>query len=191
MTAPCRLSRGFIDQYRRDRSVLCSAGVVFDEPGDLSEPEFEKFLWKRLQSLADIDAEAYVYDLRVSSDPADNNFGFSIYSEALYVIGLHPGSSRRARRFSRPAVIFNPHAQFEWLRARGKYDPMKRAVRQRDVEYSGSVNPMLADFGLSSEAVQYSGMQHGNSWKCPFASGHQRNEDHSPENGSGVSAETR
>jgi FPC/CPF motif-containing protein YcgG len=181
----------FIDRYRRLPSVLCSAAVIFDEPQDLSEPDFEKYLWQRLQALADIDAETCAYDIRVSNDPTAKNFGFSIHAEALYVIGLHPGSSRRARRFPRPAIIFNPHAQFELLRERGKYDVMKRAVRQRDQEYSGSVNPMLADFGMSSEAVQYSGMQHGNNWKCPFASGHHGNENHSSENRRGIFTETR
>ena len=162
----------FIEKFRKSESTLCSAAVIFQGPHDLSEVDFDHLLWKRLQALADIDADNYAYDLRISSDPTDRNFGFSIMSEALYVIGLNPGSARTARRFTHPAIIFNPHAQFEWLRARGKYDPMKRVVRQRDQEFAGSVNPMLADFGEASEAIQYSGIQDGNNWKCPFVSRH-------------------
>jgi FPC/CPF motif-containing protein YcgG len=162
----------FIEQFKQSPSTLCSAIVMFQEPHELSEGDFDNLLWARLQALADIDASNYVYDLRVSNDPTARNFGFSIMSEALYVIGLHPGSSRPARRFSQPAIVFNPHAQFEWLRTRGKYDVMKRAVRERDLDYAGSVNPMLTDFGDSSEAIQYSGIQDGNNWKCPFVSRH-------------------
>ncbi|MGC3943627.1 MAG: guanitoxin biosynthesis heme-dependent pre-guanitoxin N-hydroxylase GntA [Chryseolinea sp.] len=169
----------FIDDYRKAGPVLCSAAVIFDTPAELSEREFDGLLWSRLQALADIDASNYVYDLRVSSDPSSRNFGFSIKSEALYVIGLHPNSSRPARRFEHPAIIFNPHSQFERLRARGKYDAMRRAVRQRDLAYAGSINPMLADFGESSEAIQYSGIQNGTNWKCPFVPGHRGNNSHS------------
>lgn len=168
----------FIDEYRKAGDVLCSAAVIFQSPSPLTETKFDSLLWARLQALADIDASNYVYDLRVSSDPTSRNFGFSIKSEALYVIGLHPDSSRPARRFTRPAIVFNPHAQFERLRARGKYDAMKRAVRQRDLVYAGTVNPMLADFGESSEAVQYSGIQNGTNWKCPFASQHRGDNSH-------------
>ena len=163
---------GFIDTYRVSDGSLCSAAVIFQSPSHFSEADFDRCLWTRLQAFADIDAGNFAYDLRVSSDPAARNFGFSIKSEALYVIGLHPDSSRPARRFAHPAIVFNPHAQFERLRSRGKYDSLKRAVRQRDISYAGSVNPMLADFGESSEAIQYSGIQDGNNWKCPFISRH-------------------
>lgn len=158
----------FIDEYRKSDGVLCSAAVIFQGPSALTEKDFDRYLWARLQALADVDANNFTYDLRVSSDPGSRNFGFSIKSEALYVIGLHPNSARPARRFAHPAIVFNPHAQFEWLRSRGKYESMKRAVRQRDLTYAGSFNPMLTDFGKSSEAIQYSGIQDGTNWKCPF-----------------------
>lgn len=162
----------FVDLFRMARPTLCSAAVIFENPEVLTEEDFELYLWKRLQALADLDASNYACDLRVSGDPTAANFSFSIKAEALYVIGLHPASSRKARQFSRSAIVFNPHVQFEWLRSRGKFDAMKQSVRQRDLAYAGTINPMLSDFGVTSEAIQYSGLQHENNWKCPFNARH-------------------
>lgn len=168
----------FIDTFRT-AGALSSAVIIFDRPDTLSEEEFDLYLWQRLQALADLDSATCAYDARVSNDPEAPSFNFSLKEEALYVIGLHPGSSRRARRFSRPALVFNPHQQFESLRVSGKYDSMKRAIRRREVAYSGSLNPMLDDFGTVSEAKQYSGKRYDNDWKCPFISRHRQTHDHS------------
>jgi len=181
----------FIDRFRSDRWALSGAVVIFSHSAPFSESEFDTYLWRRLQALADIDSRACVYDTRVSSDPSSPHFSFSLKEEALYVIGLHPASSRKARQFHYPAVVFNPHQQFDTLRAGGKYDTMKRAIRRRDMRYSGSVNPMLTDFGVRSEAIQYSGKEYGNNWKCPFISGHQRSDDHSTPDWRSTSAEQR
>ncbi|MBA3674464.1 MAG: YqcI/YcgG family protein, partial [Chitinophagaceae bacterium] len=86
----------------------------------------------------------------------------------FYIIGLHTASSRQARQFKYPTLVFNPHAQFEQLKETAKYDMMKNAVRKRDIAFSGSVNPMLQDFGESSEAYQYSGRKYDESWQCPL-----------------------
>jgi len=84
------------------------------------------------------------------------------------VIGLSPNSSRDARRFRYPVIVFNPHAQFEELRSLKRFEKMKNIVRKRDVELSGSINPMLQDFGADSEVYQYSGMQYDRNWECPY-----------------------
>jgi len=87
---------------------------------------------------------------------------------AWYVIGLHPGASRAARRFSSIALVFNPHSQFERLRSLGKYAQVRDLIRQRDVAANGSINPTLADHGQVSEARQYSGRVVAADWGCPF-----------------------
>jgi FPC/CPF motif-containing protein YcgG len=51
----------------------------------------------------------------------------------------------------------------------GKYTSMQDAIRTRDTALQGSVNPVLARFGESSEAVQYSGRAANGAWKCPFS----------------------
>lgn len=158
----------FIDEYKQHQHGYYSAAIIFEQPLSIAEDLFEQLLWQRLQALADMDALHYGYDARVSANPMDKNFSFSLKEEAFYVIGMHPGNSRKARQFSHPALIFNPHAQFESLREENKYERIKDLIRKRDIHLSGSVNPMLADFGKASEAMQYSGRQYNEQWKCPL-----------------------
>jgi FPC/CPF motif-containing protein YcgG len=156
----------FVDEYRSEKKMYTSAVIIFKEPHECSEEYFDAMMWQRLQGISDHDQHAW--DPRVSSDPSNANFSFSIKEEAFYIIGLHPGSTRKARQFQYPAIVFNPHDQFERLREAHRYDIMKETVRKRDTVFSGSVNPMLSDFGRSSEATQYSGRVYDENWKCPF-----------------------
>ena len=156
-------------EYRKDPQGLRSLAVVFEGPDDLSEPEFERAMWERLQSLADKDAwRGQPYDSSVSPDPDDPHFSLSFGGEAFFVVGLHPHASRPARRFEHPVLVFNLHDQFERLRAEGRYERMREAIIDRDVALAGSPNPMLARHGEASEAAQYSGRLVDEGWRCPF-----------------------
>src|SRR5690606_40704217 len=105
------------------------------------------------------------------SDPENDNFSFSLGGKAFYMVGLHPNSSRKARQSPVPAIAFNLHWQFEKLREMGAYYTVRDKIRERDKDLQGSINPMLEDFGETSEARQYSGRKVGEEWKCPFLSG--------------------
>ena len=109
---------------------------------------------------------------RVVADPASPEFSFSLKEEAFFVVGLHPGSSRAARQFQHPTLVFNAHAQFEQIRENGRFDHLRDTMRTRDAAYSGSVNPMLQNFGQASEAYQYTGKAYDDAWKCSFLSPH-------------------
>jgi FPC/CPF motif-containing protein YcgG len=174
-----RFIYSFIDDYRSSTELFHTAAVIFKKPGFLTEEIFEQMLWQRLQGLADLDAKMHAYDKRVNADPTSPGFSFSLKEEAFYIVGLHPSSSRIARQFKYPTLVFNPHAQFEQLRETTKYDKIKGAVRKRDIIYSGSVNPMLVDFGETSEASQYTGRYHDESWECPLKLNHAGNKHHS------------
>jgi FPC/CPF motif-containing protein YcgG len=158
----------FVDEYRIAKKSFYSAAIIFKTPQPTTEELFDGLLWQRLQALINLDAENYAWDQRVSSNPASADFSFSLKEEAFFIIGLHPASSRTSRRFNWPAIVFNPHAEFEKLRATNHYQTMKRTVRKRDVAYSGSVNPMLMDFGQASEVRQYSGRKYDEDWECPL-----------------------
>lgn len=158
----------FVDVYRSSSETFHSAAVIFRNPQSLTENEFEDMLWLRLNSLIELDRKNYHHDKRVDPDPESNQFSFSLKEEAFFIIGLHPASSRKARRFSYPAIVFNPHEEFERLKRTGRYEFMKNAVRHRDEVYSGSVNPMLTDFGETPEVFQYSGKKYEPTWKCPL-----------------------
>ncbi len=159
----------FAEAYREDPALYRSFAVVFNGPTELSEAEFEQSLWKRIQSLSDKDVwRGQEYDARVSPDPDDVHFSLSFGGEAFFVVGLHPNSSRPARRFAKPALVFNLHDQFEKLRADGLYESMREKILVRDEALAGTRNPMLARHGEASEARQYSGRVVDEAWRCPF-----------------------
>lgn len=158
----------FIAAYRRDPAVFTSFVALFEGPRTLSEPAFERALWQRLQALHERDMRHYRWDPRVSPDPRSPRFSFSLMSEACFVVGLHGAASRAARRFPWPVLVFNLHAQFEELRADGRFEQLRDTIRARDAALDGAPNPMMAGFGEVSEARQYSGRQVGEGWRCPF-----------------------
>jgi FPC/CPF motif-containing protein YcgG len=162
----------FVDGYRRSGEMYHSAAIIFQQPTSLTEEIFDDLLWQRLQSLSSMDAANFGYDTRVDVDPSSPNFSYSLKEEAFFVIGLHPGSSRSTRQFKYPALVFNPHRQFEQLKETTKYQSLKHVVRKRDIAFSGSVNPMLEDFGNASEVYQYSGRRYDKQWQCPLKINH-------------------
>ena len=161
----------FVDTFRQSAKLYHSAAILFKGPGMVDEKEFDNLMWMRLQSLANMDSKNFPYDNRVDHDPGSAKFSFSLKEEAFFIIGLHANSSRVTRRFQHPVLTFNPHAQFEQLRDLNKFENMQRVVRKRDLAHSGSVNPMLENYGEVSEVYQYSGRQYDNQWECPLKPG--------------------
>lgn len=151
-----------------DPGELSSLVAVFSEPTAMTEARFSELLWRQLQEMHDLDRIAHEWDPRVSSDPADPHFSFSIAGTAYFIVGLHAGSSRWARRFAWPTLVFNPHEQFSVLREGGRYDRMRSVIRCRDVDLQGTVNPALRDHGTVSEARQYAGGPVDDDWACPL-----------------------
>lgn len=156
-------------EYARDPKGMRSFAVVFSQPVNLTEHEFEEAMWARLQSLADKDDwRGQTYDHRVSSDPDDPHFSLSFGNQAYFVVGMHPNASRPARRTPYPTLVFNLHDQFEVLRSSNRYERMRERILARDEKLAGSINPMLDRHGTTSEARQYSGRVVGENWQCPF-----------------------
>jgi uncharacterized protein len=150
-------------------TTVHSFAALFHAPFGTGELRFENLLWHQLWRLHRLDARRGTRRARdVSSDPRSTKFSLSLAGHPFFVIGMHPGASRIARRFRHPALVFNSHRQFEQLRADGRYRKMQQATRKRDRALQGSVNPNLADFGVAPEARQYSGREVGNDWQCPY-----------------------
>ncbi len=161
--------------FAQDQDVMAARGdgfstfvASFQGPCVFDEEIFERLLWTQLQGLHDADAPLHPWDADVSADPEAREFSFSFAGRAFYLIGLHPAASRWSRRFAWPTLVFNAHAQFEQLKHDGRYGPIQRAIRSRDLILQGSANAMLSDFGDRSEARQYSGRAVGDDWRCPF-----------------------
>lgn len=175
LDALARFGAGLDAAAGDDDHVVHAFVALFDGPVDTDERRFEALLWSQLQRLHDLDTRrgsAWAAD--VSRDPDDPRFSLSLAGHPFFVIGLHPGASRDARRFAWPALVFNSHRQFERLRVDGRYAKMQAATRKRDVALQGSINPNLADFGDASEARQYSGRAVEPDWTCPFRPGKPR-----------------
>ncbi len=157
------------DEYRANPVLFQSLAILFPGSARMSEAVFEQHLWNRVQSLSDKDDWlGKLTDPRVSDDPDDPHFSLSFGGEAFFVVGLHPGSSRPARRYAVPVLVFNLHDQFEQLRAQNRYEKLRGSILERDVALAGSINPMLSRHGTVSEARQYSGRAVGAGWQCPF-----------------------
>jgi len=158
----------FASRVAANTKGLTAFAAAFPDSVPHSESDFEIAMWQELQSLHEHDPNRHEWAPDASDDPDDADFAFSFASTSFFIIGLHPNSSRIARRFQVPTIVFNPRSQFVRLRDCGKFDSMKKAIRQRDLELQGSLNPNLAEFGEISEARQYSGRQVETEWKCPF-----------------------
>ncbi len=164
------LSR-FKAEQARSQSPFLSYLAVFESPQNIDEVEFENRLWRQLWLLHQGDRKHHAADPRFPSDPADPKFCFSFEGQAFFVVGMHANSSRLARRFKYPLLVFNLYEQFEQLKARQQYDVMVKVNRARDMKFQGSINPMVYKFGEEAEAVQYSGREVEKGWKCPFHGG--------------------
>lgn len=140
--------------------------AVFKRDKFLNELHFEDALWKLLKNLHEIDDKEW--DSSTSSDPEANDFSFSLHGTSFYIVGMHPMSSRFARKSPYTMIVFNLHSQFEKLREINRYERVRDLIRRRDKSYQGSINPTLADFGTHSEARQYSGRKVEENWKCPY-----------------------
>jgi len=158
----------FVHQTRAEGSGVRAFIAVFPERPPASEKMFERRLWTQLQLLHDRDDPTVPWDPALRADPDDPRFAFSFAGRAFFIVGLHDRSSRLSRRFRWPTLAFNPHAQFERLRAEGRYARYQALIRERDIALQGTINPTLADFGERSAASQYSGRATEPELRCPF-----------------------
>ena len=159
----------FVDAQLDRTSAVHSFAALFEGPRATDERQFEGLLWRFLQALHEVDrGRGHRWAGDAASDPDHPRFSLSVASHPFFVIGLHPGASRLARRFEVPVLVFNSHRQFERLRADGRYAKMQAATRARDLALQGSLNPNLADFGAAPETRQYSGRAVEADWKCPL-----------------------
>jgi len=159
----------YVQERRSFETDFATFIASFAAPAVGGELEWEKLLWAQLQSLHDLDSAHHAWDPSVSSDPADPGFSFSFAGTGFFVVGLHPASSRRSRRFAWPTLVFNAHEQFERLREQNQFERLRATVRARDYKLQGSLNPNLSNFGEASEARQYSGRAVEEGWRCPFS----------------------
>lgn len=159
----------FIKNFNKDKKLYSSLVCTFKHSSLKDEKDFELVMWDKLQKLHNLDSKLYSWDKRVSCDPNDSQFSFSLGGEAFFIIGLSPYAQRKARRFKYPAIVFNLHSQFQVLKETNKFNALRVRIRKNEEAFSGSPNPNLYDHGVVSEARQYSGRSVDNHWQCPFS----------------------
>ncbi len=158
---------GFLQEQKKSASEYLTFWAVFEGEAEFSENEFEEALWRELSSLTSTEDKNSDWGAN-NSDPEKSEFTFCLFGEAFFVVGLHSGSSRPGRRFSRPSLVFNIFQQFEAIEQKGLYESMVRTNRERDLKFSGTVNPIVKKYGDKWEAIQFSGKDNPEQWECPF-----------------------
>lgn len=160
--------RAFKETQKATESIYLSFFAVFVEEPAMSEETYEDAMWQELSLLSAKEDKGSKWDENFSANPQDKNFCFSFGGDAFFIVGMHPHSSRLARRFPYPTIVFNLYEQFEELHRQGQYHPMIKTNRQRDLRFQGSVNPMVEKHSDVWEAIQFSGRENLPSWQCPF-----------------------
>jgi uncharacterized protein len=158
----------FVDEYRSRPQRLSSFALIITGGNYLGFEDFERAFWSFLAELNRLDKQDHAPDPRVAAEVQHQAFSYSLKSEACFILALHPESPRWSRRFKYPAIIFNPHAQFERMRSNGTFTRMRDLIRKRDQLLQGSSNPMLSDFGQSSEVYQYLGRTYASNASNPL-----------------------
>ncbi|MGB8705869.1 MAG: guanitoxin biosynthesis heme-dependent pre-guanitoxin N-hydroxylase GntA, partial [Gillisia sp.] len=77
----------YLKEYDFESNDFRTFLAVFKDQKDFTEEQFEKLLWKQLEFLHEVDDAPW--DKRVSEDPEDKNFSFSLGGRAFYMVGLH------------------------------------------------------------------------------------------------------
>lgn len=162
----------FVHEQERTQSTFLTFFAVFD-PQKFTEDEFEASMWRELSFLTSIEDRNSDWGNKRTSDPASKSFSMSLFGTEFFVVGLHSASSRVARRFRYPTLVFNLFAQFNELQRLGLYDNLVKTIRNRDRSLQGSANPMAEEHGEKWEAIQFSGKNNSKEWKCPFHHMHQ------------------
>jgi FPC/CPF motif-containing protein YcgG len=157
----------FLKLQKKSASIYLTFWAVFST-ADVDETQFERAMWEELSYLTSTESKDVDWARREFSNPDSKDFRFSLEGSEFFVVGLHPSSSRRGRKFPFPTLVFNVFEQFEELERVGQYGPMVTQNRIRDTRFQGSPNPMVIEHGDSWESIQFSGKANGPDWKCPF-----------------------
>lgn len=156
----------FRNRQKESNSLFMSFFAVYLDAPAKNEQKFEEVMWQELSNLSAKDD--LPWDPHFSSNPADQNFCFSLGGDAFFTVGMHPHSSRKARRMRFSTIVFNLFEQFEELERKGRYASTVSANRKLDIALQGSINPMVKEYGDKWESIQFSGKANPPNWQCPF-----------------------
>lgn len=133
-----------------------------------TEDAFEHALWQQLRGVHERDerrvADTPVRDATHSAAGADPDPGFFFRDRDFFIVGFHAASSRWARRFGWPVLVFNALTHSDALQASGNHERMQQQILARDCRLQGTMNPSLSQ----PQRAQFSGRQVDAGWRCPI-----------------------
>lgn len=97
----------FRNEYRKGLTSAWSYWAIFEGTSRFEEWDFEESLWRELSSLNTCDANDETWEPAFAENITEKNYCFRFGGVSFFAMGLHPGSSRWSRRFSRPSIVFN------------------------------------------------------------------------------------
>ena len=153
----------FLQDFPHAEHPVAILVAVFGGPEGLDEIAFERLLWAQLHGMraAERASAAVARPPLAGRDEQDPGYGFG--DRDFFVVGLHPGAVRTARRFSRPTLVFNALTHAEALQNAGRFHLMRDRIRARDLRLHGTPNPNLA----RCQWAQFSGRDVGGDWGGP------------------------
>jgi FPC/CPF motif-containing protein YcgG len=147
----------FVSQCEQISKANSSFVLSFSDKTFTDDAGFETFLWETLNQLHNLDFESGLdWSDECSSDPNSPQFGFSILGEPFFIVGLHSNASRISRCSPFPALVFNVHRQFNYLKRTGTFEKLQAEIRRRELLIQGSINPNINNVSIPG-------------WKCPFS----------------------
>ena len=158
----------FVDETPAEEHSIAAFVAAFHGPLIPTEAAFETALWEQLRGMHERDVTASPGVTTLAAATADEGSidpdpGFVFRARDFFVVGLHPASSRWARRFGWATLVFNALTHSDALKRLGKYDRMQETILNRDYRLQGSANPSLP----FSQQSQFSGRRIGADWRCP------------------------
>ncbi|MFB7258682.1 guanitoxin biosynthesis heme-dependent pre-guanitoxin N-hydroxylase GntA [Streptomyces nojiriensis] len=156
----------FVTEFPERSHPVAVHVAVFDGPGELGDEDFEALLWHQLRGMRLADETGGCARRATSAEQGGNAMedpGFFFGCRNFFVVGMHPGASRKARTFPWPALVFNALSHMGPLQQAGSYTSMQDKIRSRDRRLQGSVNPSL----FRPRIAQFSGRAVTPDWKCP------------------------
>jgi uncharacterized protein len=126
--------------------------AAYIAPSTQTDDVFEACMWAQLEGLQSCQEHGGQGSISLvdHDDP-----GFVFGDREFFVVGMHPGSSRFARRFPWPLLVFNALSHAHEMQKRGKHASMSRKVLARDRNLQGSDNPSLH----APQRLQFSGRE--------------------------------
>jgi FPC/CPF motif-containing protein YcgG/predicted heme/steroid binding protein len=158
------LEQAEIWKSSNNKDRMLTTFVACFKQEEFSEQQFEFDLFTQLEHLHSLDNHDYSNKKNTTIFPHSFNFG----GRSFFIAGLHSNSSRRARRFTYPTLVFNALDQFEMMEESYSEIHRMNCKRESVFDWDNNYNPMIDLIPRLGACVAFSGRQiDPETWTCP------------------------